>query len=196
MHIRNLGTISQRGRILQVHNADIIEILCNSNTIGHLSIIYANELNNDISETLKLNVSINTVILNSFGHHMTLSDIKENMMVDSLFTRFTNRLIPPQSNALLIVARNYNHPPLSFIIDRIAKVDIINNILYTGNPNNIDEQIKFNISNLTTIRKKDGNPVPLHSLHPGILVDVIVIHYNFQTPVIPYEAEALHIQIL
>jgi hypothetical protein len=196
MPISNLGTITQIGRILQVHNAVVDEVFLSNSTTGYLYIIYANpEPNETISESLRLNVDINTVILNSFGNHMFLSDIEEGMVVDSLFSQIDESLIPPQSEAYLIVARKYNQPSLNFIIDRIARVDIDNSLLYIGDPNNTDNQIKFNISNLTTIRDKDSNPVPLHSLHPGLLVDVIVAYANFQTE-IPREAEALHVQIL
>ncbi|PJJ28432.1 hypothetical protein [Lacrimispora celerecrescens] len=197
MHICNLGTIRQVGRMLQIHNAVVDEVFLINNNTGYLDILYANyEQNEAISESLRLNVTISTVILNSYGYHIFLSDIEEGMLVDSLFSPINVGLTPPQVDADLIVARTYDQPPLSFVIDRIAKVDIDNSFLYTGDPNNTDNQIKFNISNITTIRDKDSNPVPLRSLHPGLLVDVIVAHTNFQNTIIPNEADALHVQVL
>lgn len=197
MRICNLGTIRQVGRMLQIHNAVVDEVFLINNNTGYLDILYANyEQNEAISESLRLNVTISTVILNSYGYHIFLSDIEEGMLVDSLFSPINVGLTPPQVDADLIVARTYDHPPLSFVIDRIAKVDIDNSFLYTGDPNNTDNQIKFNISNITTIRDKDSNPVPLRSLHPGLLVDVIVAHTNFQNTIIPNEADALHVQVL
>ncbi len=197
MRICNLGTIRQIGRLLQIHNAVVDEVFLINNNIGYLDIIYANyEQNETISESLRLNVTINTVILNSYGYHIFLSDIEKGMLVDSLLSPINEGLTPPQAEANLIVARTYDQPPLSFIIDRIAKVDIDNYFLYTGDPDNKDDQIRFNISNITTIRDKDSNPVPLRSLHPGLLVDVIVAHTNFQDTDIPNEADALHVQIL
>lgn len=197
MCISNLGTITQIGRILQVYNAVVDEVFLIDTSNGYLDIIYANhEQNETKSESLRLNVDINTVILNSFGSQIFLSDIEEGMLVDSLFSPIKEGLTPPQADADLIVARTYNQPPLSFIIDRIAKVDIDNSLLYTGDPKDTDNQIKFNISNITTIRDKDSNPVPLRSLHPGLLVDVVVAHANFQNTVIPNEADAIHVQIL
>jgi len=159
-------------------------------------LIIISDIYETISEALRLNVTISTVILNSYGYHILLSDIEEGMLVDSLFSSINAGLTPPHADATLIVARTYDQPPLNFIIDRIAKVDIDNSFLFTGDPNNTDNQIRFNISNITTIRDKDSNPVPLRSLHPGLLVDVIVAHTNFQNSVIPNEAEALHVQIL
>ncbi|HBE84780.1 MAG TPA: hypothetical protein DDW53_03740 [Lachnoclostridium sp.] len=197
MRICNLGTIRQVGRMLQIHNAVVDEVFLINNNTGYLDILYANyEQNEAISESLRLNVTISTVILNSYGYHIFLSDIEEGMLVDSLFSPINVGLTPPQVDADLIVARTYDQPPLSFVIDRIAKVDIDNSFLYTGDPNNTDNQIKFNISNITTIRDKDSNPVPLRSLHPGLLVDVIVAHTNFQNTIIPNEADALHVQVL
>ncbi len=197
MRISNLGTITLVGRILQVHNAVVEEVFLIDNTTGYLDIIYANyEQNEAITQSLRLNVDINTVILNSFGYHISLSDIEEGMLVDSLFSPIKQGVAPPQADADLIVARTYDQPPLSFIIDRIAKVDIDNSLLFTGDPNDADNQIRFNISDITTIRDKDSNPVPLRSLHPGLLVDVLVAHTNFQNAVIPNEADALHVQIL
>jgi hypothetical protein len=183
--------------MLQIHNAVVDEVFLINNNIGYLDILYANYGQNEtISEALRLNVTISTVILNSYGYHILLSDIEEGMLVDSLFSSINAGLTPPQADATLIVARTYDQPPLNFIIDRIAKVDIDNSFLFTGDPNNTDNQIRFNISNITTIRDKDSNPVPLRSLHPGLLVDVIVAHINFQNSVIPNEADALHVQIL
>lgn len=197
MRICNLGTIRQIGRMLQIHNAVVEEVFIINNNTGYLDIIYSNyEQNENISESLRLNVTINTVILNSYGYHIFLSDIEEGMLVDSLFSPINAGLTPPQADAALIVARTYDQPPLNFIIDRIAKVDIDNSFLYTGDPDNTDDQIRFNISNITTIRDKERNPVPLRSLHPGLLVDVIVAHTNFQNSIIPNEADALHVQIL
>ena len=197
MRICNLGTITHIGRMLQIHNAVVDEVFLINNNVGYLDILYANyEQNETISESLRLNVTISTVILNSYGYHILLSDIEKGMLVDSLFSSINAGLTPPQADATLIVARTYDQPPLNFIIDRIAKVDIDNSFLFTGDPNNADNQIRFNISNITTIRDKDSNPVPLRSLHPGLLVDVIVAHTNFQNSVIPNEADALHVQIL
>lgn len=196
MPISNLGTITLIGRILQVHNAVVDEVFLRSSATGYISIFYANpEPNKSTTESLRLNVSTDTVLLNSSGHHMLLSDIKEGMLVDSLFSPIKEKLIPPQSDAYLIVARSYNQRPLSFIIDRIARVDVDNSILYIGDPNNTANQIRVNVSNMSTIRDRYGDPVPLYSLCPDLLVEVIVTHANFQTG-IPSEAEALHIQIL
>ncbi|WP_312427301.1 hypothetical protein [Lacrimispora sp.] len=197
MRIYNLGTIRQIGRMLQIHNAVVDEVFLITDNTGYLDILYANyEHDETLTESLRLNVTINTVILNSYGYHIILSDIEKGMLVDSLFSPINAMLNPPQVDADLIVARTYNQPPLSFVIDRIAKVDIDNSFLYTGDPNNTDNQIKFNISNITTIRDKDSNPVPLRSLHPGLLVDVVVAHTNFQNTIIPNEADALHVQVL
>lgn len=192
-----LGIITQRGRILQLHNAVVQEVFISSRTTGYLDIVYAKfELNEARSESLRLNVDINTVILNSIGQQIFLSNIEKGMLVDSLFPPIRETPKPPHSDAYLIVARNYNQPPLSFIIGRIARVDVDNSNIYIGDPNNTENQTKFFISNATTIHDIHGNSVPLYSLHPGLIVDVLVTHANLQQTFTPNEADALHIQIL
>lgn len=173
------------------------KVLLNSRTNGYLDIIYAKfELNEARSESLRLNVDINTVILNSIGQQLFLNDVEKGMLVDSLFSPIREIPKPPHSDAHLIVARSYNQPPLSFIIGQIARVDVDNFILYIGNPNNIENQTKFYIRNATTIHDIHGNPIPLYSLHPDLFIEVLVTHIKFQQTVNPNEAEALHIQIL
>ncbi|GLC81567.1 hypothetical protein [Lacrimispora brassicae] len=195
MRISDLGTITQLGRILKVENAMVTEVSIRSRTTGYLSIIYARpEVNETVTDSLRLNVSFDTDILNSFGQRMCLCDIQEGMWIDSIFSPIMERRIPPQANAYLIVVRTYNQPPLNSTTDRIAKVDINDFIFYTGDPDDADSQIKFNIGSTSTIRDKNGNPVPFRSLRPGLLVNVT--HSDIQTGDIPRQAEAFHIQTL
>lgn len=195
MGINGFGTITPLGQILKVENALVTEVFLRSRITGYLGIIFAwPEVNEDFAESLRLNASFDTDILNSSGQHMCLCDIKEGMWIDSLFSPIMENRIPPQSNAYLIVARNYNQPPLNFTVDQIAKVDINNFLLYTGDPDNEDNQIKFTISSATSIRDKNGYPAPFRSLRPGLSVHIT--HSVVQTEDIPHHADAFHIQAL
>lgn len=195
MPISDLGTISQLGRILQVNNAMVAEVFLRSKTTGYINIIFAmTEQNQTISEFLRLNVSFETAILNSSGQHMCLCDIQKGMVVDSLFSPIMERRIPPQSNAFLIVARNYNQPPLDSITGYITNVDIEGYYFYLADPYNTDNQINFLVSNTTSIRDRNGNSVPFRSLRPGLLVNVT--HSNIETGDIPLQADAFHIQTI
>ena len=108
MPISDLGTITQLGRILKVENAMVTEVSIRNRTTGYLSIIYARpEVNETTTDSLRLNVSFDTDILNSFGQRICLCDIQEGMWIDSIFSPIMERRIPPQSNAYLIVVRTY-----------------------------------------------------------------------------------------
>ncbi|WP_349944571.1 hypothetical protein ABFV83_13630 [Lacrimispora sp. BS-2] len=193
--MNDLGTLTQIGQILQVNNGVVTEVFIRSRTTGYIDIIYARpELNEIISEPLRLNVDFYTDIINSFGQHMCLCDIQEGMLADSLFSLIMERRIPPQANAYLIVIREYGQPPLSSTTARITRVDVDNLLLYTNDPGNPDNQIEFSISKMATIRDKNGNPVSFLLLRPGLFVNVT--HSNIQTEVFPHQADAFHIQIL
>ncbi|HCD43318.1 MAG TPA: hypothetical protein DEQ64_06200 [Lachnoclostridium sp.] len=187
MHMNEFGTITQLGRILQVNDAMVTEVFTRSRTTGYVSIA-------TISEPLRLNVDFYTDILNPFGQHMCLCDIQEGMLADALFSPIMERRIPPQANAYLIVAREYDQPPLSSTTARITNVDIDNFIIYTDDADNPGNQIEFNIGTMATIRDKNGNPVPFRSLRPDLIVNVT--HSDIQTEVIPHRADAFHIQTL
>jgi len=73
-------------------------------------------------------------------------------------------------------------------------IDVNNNFLYTGNPNNVDSQIRFVIPNSTIISDQNGNPIDLDSLQQGQMVRVT--HANFQTASIPPQTTAFHVQLI
>lgn len=196
MLISDLGTITQLGRILQVHNAMVTEVVIRSRTTGFLSIIYARpDTDETVTESLRLYVGFDTDILNSSGQRMCLCDIQEGMFIDALISQVMEWRTPTQANAFLIVVKTNEQPLLYFTTDQIAVVDIDNFLLYTGDPDNTGNQIKFMINHtITTISDKNGNPVPFRSLRPGLLVNVT--HSLIETGEIPPKANAFHIQTL
>lgn len=196
MNNDNRGTISQQGSIMRVDNALVEEVSTQNRTTGHLLISYAVPKSNRMTsiELLLLNISRNTVILNSLGLRMCLSDIRTGMWIDSIFSPIMTRSIPPRSNAFLVVARRELQSSVSVTTDRIAMIDANNNFLYTGSPNNSNSQVRFVISNSTVISDRNGNPVNLHLLRPGQMVRVT--HSNFQTASIPPQTTAFHVQLL
>ncbi|OYP57947.1 hypothetical protein C8E03_11654 [Lachnotalea glycerini] len=196
MNNDNRGTISQQGNIMRIDNALVEEVSAPNRATGYLLVSYAVLKPKGMTsiQLLRLNIGRNTVILNSFGLSMCLCDIRKGMWIDSLFSPIMTRSIPPQSSAFLIVARRELKSSVSVTTDRIAMVDVNNNFLYTGNPNNINSQIRFALSNSTTISDRNGNPVSLRSLRPGQMVRVT--HANFQTASIPPQTTAFHVQLL
>lgn len=190
------GTISQSGNIMRVDNALVEEVSSTSRNTGHLLISYAVPGSNGMIsiELLRLNISRNTVITNSLGLPMCLCDIRKGMWIDGLFSSIMTKSNPPQANAFLIVARKQAQPSMNVTTDRVAMVDVNNGFLYTGNPHNINTQMKFVITDNTIILNRNGIPIGLHLLRPGQLVRVN--HANFQTASIPPQTTAFFVQQL
>lgn len=190
------GTISQIGNVMRVQNALVEEVAVTDRNSGFVLISHAvRRPNNMVSiENLRLNVSRNTTIISPLGRPMQLRDIRVGMRVDAVFSSAMTRSIPPQANAFLIVARTRRQPPMSVTTDRVVSVDNRNNFLYTGNPRNINRQMRFVISDSTIILGRNGNPISLRSLRPGQLVQVT--HANFQTASIPPQSTAFYVQVL
>ncbi|HAQ40379.1 MAG TPA: hypothetical protein DCM73_05805 [Clostridiales bacterium] len=73
-------------------------------------------------------------------------------------------------------------------------VDTDNSFLYTGNPNDIFSQMRFVITDATTIRDRRGRRIRLSDLRPGEFVRVE--HAIFQTLSIPPQTTAFNVQVL
>lgn len=192
------GTITQQGNALRIDNALVEDIFCINNSRGHIVISYSMvETNQMVSiNKLQLNINNNTIILNSFGQNMGLCQIRTGMWVNAVFSSRMTRSIPPQSNAFVIVvqSRSQSQEPPSVTTDRIAFVDPRNNFIYTGNPNNINRQIRFVVSANTRITDRRGNPISIRSLRPGQMVRIT--HANFMTASIPPQTTAFRIQLI
>lgn len=196
----NSGTMPQMGNIMRVNNALVEEVFSNDRNTGYILISYELEdQNNRIHiQLLRLNVGLHTIILDQFGQNLYLRDIREGMWVDAEFSTAMTRSIPPQSSAFRIIVRtqssSIDNPSMNVTTDRVAIVDINNSFLYTGDINNMNDQMRFVISNATVILDQNGNQIGLYSIHPGQLVRVE--HANFQTLSIPPQTTAFRVQLL
>ena len=102
--------------------------------------------------------------------------------------------IPPQANAfLLMVQRRRPQIEIATSIGRIASIDAANGFLYTGNPNDINSQVRYVVSN-STFSDPSGHPITLSSLRPGQRVRIT--HATAQTASIPPQTIAFHVQLL
>ncbi len=194
--IDNRGTISQKGNIMRIDNALVEEASQTSRNMGFILVSYAVRAANGMThiELLRLNINRNTAILNSRGLPMCLCDIRKGMWIDAMFSPIMTRSNPPQTNAFLVVVRREAPPSRNVITDRIAFIDTNNNFLYTGNPNNINSQMRFVISDNTTILNRNGSTTRLSSLRPGQMVRIT--HANFQTASIPPQTTAFLVQLI
>lgn len=188
------GTLISQGSIMRINNALIEEASCVNNSNGFIIISYSPpELNNTApTQKIRLNLSDNTVIMNSFGQRLCVCCLQTGMWVNVAFSARMTRSIPPQTNAFLVVVQRRVHPPSYTTIDRIAFVNALSNVLVTGTPNDISSQTRFNITNQTSIRNRSGESIRLSALRPGQLVKII--HANFQTASIPPQTTAFSIR--
>lgn len=191
------GTIIQQGNFMRINNALVEESVCSNNSNGYIIVSYSipGANNTVLIENIRLNLNRNTVVLNSNGQRLCLCCINEGMWINAVFSGRMTRSIPPQSNALFItVNRRTTQPPSTITTDRIASIDTDNRFLYTGNPNNINDQTRFVVTGATTITDGFGRPIRLNMLRPGQMVRIT--HANFQTASIPPQTTAFNIQVL
>lgn len=199
------GTIITQGGISRINNALVEDASCSNNSNGFILISYAvRERNTTSIQNIRLNLTRNTIILNSSGQNMCMCCIQKGMWVNVVFSSRLTRSIPPQSTAYLVmVLRNSQQPQpprppqrpgTAVTTGRIVLVDFDNNYFITANPDNINEQTRFNITQTTAFTNRFGGPVRFGALQPGQLVRVT--HANFQTPSIPPQTTAFQVRIL
>ena len=190
------GTIIQQGNIMRIDNALVEEVFCYDNSVGHILISYAVRDADQVTsiQTLRLNTGRNTVILNMFGSRINACQLRKGMWINAVFSSRMTRSIPPQANAFLIIVKRNPRPQNNTTDGRIASVDPRNRFLITGNPDDINSQIRYTISDDTVILNRFGNPIPLRALRPGQMVRIT--HADFQTASIPPQTAAYRIQII
>lgn len=190
------GTIIQQGNIMRIDNALVEEVFCYDNSVGHILISYAVRDADQVTsiQTLRLNTGRNTVILNMFGRRINACQLRKGMWINAVFSSQMTRSIPPQANAFLIIVKRNPRPQNNTTDGRIASVDPRNRFLITGNPDDINSQIRYTISDDTVILNRFGNPIPLRALRPGQMVRIT--HADFQTASIPPQTAAYRIQII
>lgn len=196
MNSNKRGTVTQCGNILFAENALVESVFTPIGETSHLLISYnvigANSMT--FIELLRLNINSNTVLLDSFGSSICICEIKKGMFIDAIFSPVMTRSIPPQSNAFLIVLQTDPRFHLNAISHQVIMLDAANKLLYTEDPNTINSEIKFSISDKTSIRDTTGFPISIESLTPGQAVKII--HANFQTFSDPPQTTAFYIQLL
>ena len=191
------GTMIRQGNFMRIDNALVEEVSCSSPTNRSILVSYAERRANQLVtiQTIQLNIGRNTVILNSRGQNIDVCSIREGTFVNAIFSQTMTRSIPPQANAFLVIVRQ-NRPMANTDVttDRIAFIDAQNNFVYTGNPLNINSQIRFVVTRTTQITNRAGREIGIRQLRPGQLVRIT--HGNFQTASIPPQTNAFRIQVL
>lgn len=98
------GTIIRQGNLLRINNALVEEASCLNTSSGYIILSYSAPAANQVVtiQTIRLNVSRNTVILNSSGQNLSLCRIRKGMWVNAVFSSRMTRSIPPQTTAYRI----------------------------------------------------------------------------------------------
>jgi len=155
-------------------------------------------------ELVTLVADSDTIIRNRCGRRISVRDLRVGNVVDAEFSAAMTRSIPPQSRAyrITVVRENVNPNPNpnpnpnipNIVEDRVMEVDMRNNFLYTGNPNDMMSQMRFVVNNMTEIYDRRGNLISLRDLRPGQMVRVE--HADFMTMSIPPQTVAFRIWVL
>ena len=189
------GMITMSGSIMEVQNALVEEMYTSNSRTGYLIISYADPGENDMIniELIQLNIGWETILIDQYGENISLCSITKGSYVNATFSTMMTRSIPPQSNAYRVIAMVES---LSYRIttDRILLVDPDNHFVFTGNPNDETDQMRFVITSSTDIVDEDGNPLTLDDLKPGKMVRIK--HASFQTASIPPQTTAFVIEVL
>lgn len=189
------GALTQSGDIMQIEHALVEDVFTPNSRTGYILISFATPGDNDMIfvELLRLNINWNTVLINQYHESISLCSVRRGMFVDATFSAHLTNTTPPQSDAYQVVTL-VEISAISVTTDRIVSVDADNGILYTGDPNNINDQIRFVLSDSAQILDPAENQVDLQTLQPGQLVRIE--HANFMTASIPPQTTAFFIQIL
>lgn len=180
--------------VIRVRDALIEEVFSDRN-VGYVTISYGliGELNIIHINVVQLLVGQSTVIENQFGQEMLLRNLKKGMRVDAEFSNMMTASLPPQARAYRIVVLNENITS-NTTTDRVIMVDVDDNYFITGQVNNINNQIRFNVSPSTLILDRRGRRIRLWDLRAGQMVRVA--HANSMTSSIPPQTAAYRVQIV
>ena len=124
---------SQNNEVIYVQDSIIEEMFINYRT-GNITISYGNmgDSNTFHINLVTLIINQDTIIKDRFGRDLALRDLKEGMIVNAEFSSAMTKSIPPQARAYRIIVVDKNRS--TYVrLDKVLSVDLINNILDTGN---------------------------------------------------------------
>lgn len=181
-------------KVITVENA-IIEEISFAGKIGKVTIAYGEM---DFNQTIVVNVvalivNENTILHDRFGRDIKFRSLRKGMVIYAEFSMAMTRSVPPQAQAFKLIVLN-DIDNANVTVGRVFDVDYKHDILSTGNANNIYSQMKFIITNTTSIFDRRGNRINLKNIRPGDTVRVE--HASYQTFSIPPQTTAYSIQVL
>jgi hypothetical protein len=179
---------------IRTRNSIIEEIRIDRNT-GFVTISYGvmGDFNIIHMELVTLIVSNDTIIRDSSGRNLRLTDSREGMVVDAEFSSAMTFSIPPQATAYRIIVVNRNSGS-NITVGRVLSIDNRNGFLYIGYSDSRSNVMRFVITNSTAILDRRGNRISLRDIRQDQRVRIE--HATFQTPSIPPQTTAFVVQII
>lgn len=189
------GMVFLSDNLIHVQNAIIEEVTAKTRRTGYVLISFnvSDENNNIYMQEIRLNVGNTTIIIDEEGKSLNLNDLQDGMRIDADFSSAMTSSIPPQTKAYRIVVLQ-EEVEVNITTDRVVSVDMNNGFLTTGNPNDMYDQLIFNISDETVILDQNNKNIPLEAIQPGQLVQVE--HAIYQTMSIPPQSPAYLVQVI
>jgi hypothetical protein len=175
----------------------LIEAISTRNGTGLVTISYGVMDRNLITQmqVVTLVIGDNTRIINQYGNRTSFRVLNVGMVVNTRFSSSMTRSNPPQTRASNIVIVKESN---SSLIEEGRVINVGQNsgfgYILTGNPNDPNRQMQYNISNTTKLRDRRGNRITLSAIRPGQTVRIE--RQSFQTMSIPPQTSALSVQII
>ena len=143
-------------------------------------------------QLITLVVTPNTALRNQNLRTINFNQLRVGMTIFAAYSARMTRSIPPQSVAFSIIA--ITEEAFEVSRGRVAFVDVRNSRLITGDRNDINRQMIYNVSEDTEIFNRRGFRIRLDQIRPGDFVQIE--HATFQTASIPPQTTAFRIFVL
>lgn len=191
-----MNMVNERSRrhISYIQNAYIEKVFRGKNAVI-LNISYVFKEASGIPEIriVTLFVSKNTRIRNQYNQRMQSCELKEGMKIEALASKLRTASIAVQLRAYKIMARVENSNTCTKI-DKIWMVDTNYEYFMTGNPDDLQEQIRFNLNPATKLLDHKGGRIRSCQLRAGQIVKIR--HEDIEKSCIPVQTSACHVQLL
>jgi hypothetical protein len=185
-------------REITAENA-LIEDTFQRNRTGFVTISYRVTNHRDRVPEMRMVTLIiddGTRIMDQFGNRASFRDLRVGMIVNARFSSNMTRSNPPQARAFSIVIVRDSRS--SFTEEgRVLRVESSGGgfgYILTGIPNMPSRQMRYLVSNITQIRNRQGNRIPLKFILPGQMVRIE--REAYQTMSIPPQTSALSVQVI
>lgn len=180
--------------LTQITNA-IIETVESGRSGSFVVVSYSDCPNcNRDNQTIRLNISGNTIIMDENSNRIPVTDLRPGMTVNAAFSNATTRSIPPQSAAYVIqvIRRPQNNDNIT--VGRIVDIDRQNRKFTTVSDGNLSSVVRFNVADNAQIINGFGRPMNFSGLMPGLRVRVR--HAAFMTASIPPQTTAFEVRVI